>query len=413
VSHSANGDPFAAEVRDALVEELERRGHRPLVDRALVQPGDRWRACLLNWLGACQGAVVLLTKRAVDREWVRAEATILGWRSWLDPSLRVVPALLDGDTPEIALDGLGLGPVQFREIQGAVLDVPGGDARDWARTIAARFEGYRAGPADDPVAKWCRQVSRDILGNDFLADAAATLDVPAADRVDAGGSLAVAVADRLLCSTADRIELGVLDLYQDGRLDVRHLAALVSNAWLPEGMAGPLFAVAQLEQGPRVVTVRVVQPSTAVRLLRRLTCCDNRYVTVPALSAVGAGADDGATLLARYRTTILARVGAETPGAYRYAIASLHRNRHKPVFVLLGEDAMQLGVLPPLLAEFSELTFVCAGTEASIDGVLGQLGEHGYDPQRHVVELTPRLEEGFEMDGATAARRIEGLGEDR
>ena len=61
ISHSSNHDAFAAAVRDAVDEELDRTGHTPLVDAALINPGDRWRAKLLGWLGACHGAVVLLT----------------------------------------------------------------------------------------------------------------------------------------------------------------------------------------------------------------------------------------------------------------------------------------------------------------------------------------------------------------
>ena len=51
ISHSANQDRFAREVRDAVAARLTDLGHTPLLDATLINPGDRWRATLLGWLG--------------------------------------------------------------------------------------------------------------------------------------------------------------------------------------------------------------------------------------------------------------------------------------------------------------------------------------------------------------------------
>jgi TIR domain len=228
ISHSANHDAGAAAVRDAVAKRLGELKHTPLFDVALINPGDRWRAKLLGWLGSCHGAVILLTNRAVYREWVRAEATIIGWRAYLNPAMLVVPVLLDEDTSSSWLDELGLGPVQLREniqfLNASELGNP--DAEAIAEAIAERFVGYQAGLArDDPMAQWLKRVRVHLDGNRFLEEAAELLGVPELDRIDVG-SLCGAVADRLLHSNAIAIEQAVLELIKDPKLQRSRSAAL-------------------------------------------------------------------------------------------------------------------------------------------------------------------------------------------
>jgi len=392
ISHSANSDPAAAAVRDAVSEKLRALGHSPLVDAELIDPGDRWRATLLGWLGSCEAAVVLITSKAADSDWVRAEATVLGWRAWLNPTMRVVPVLLDANASSETLDQLGLRPVQLRDIQVLkAADVAGDSPESWAEAIAARFVGYAAGRAtQDPMSRWLKNVLMHLDQNPFLDEAAECLGVVQDDL-----PLVQAVAHRLLHSDALAIERAFLELIRDSRLRASSFAPLISCAWLPADMGDVLFEVAGAEAGPRVARATLALPRTARRLLSRVTCCDNRYVIVGPFSSVGAGLDDGDELLSRYVNALLREVGASSEEERTTAMASLTKARNRSVFVILGRDALETGVLEQLKSRFDEVVFVCAGPAQTLSNVVA-------------VELTPPLPRAMEEEGGAAANRIEG-----
>ena len=406
ISHSANHDAGVAALRDAVAKRLAELEHMPLFDAALINPGDRWRAKLLGWLGSCHGAVMLLTSRAIYRDWVRAEATIIGWRAYLNPAMRVVPVLLDEDMSSSWLDELGLEPVQLREnvqfLKASELGNPGTEAL--AEAIAQRFVGYQAGPArDDPMAQWLKQVRVHLGGNGFLEEAAELLGVPELDRIDSD-SLCGAVTDRLLHSNAVAIEQAVLELIKDPKLrrSWASFAPLVSCAWLPADMAPVLFDVAAVSSTSHVTAVQVTIVKTAQRLLSRLTCCDNRYTVIGPISLAGTGDDDEGELLHRYISAIFGKVGATSEAQWPTAFASMQEARGRPVFVILGPEALETNVLGHLVNRFGELVFVCAGTREALERAV--LGASATLP---AVELTPRLFEEFEARGDAVAERIE------
>ncbi|WP_432837611.1 toll/interleukin-1 receptor domain-containing protein [Dactylosporangium sp. CA-092794] len=392
ISHSANGDPFAAGVRDAVADKLRALGHTPLVDAELIHPGDRWRATLLGWLGSCDAAVVLITSRAADSDWVRAEATILGWRAWLNPAMRVVPVLLDAGASSATLDGLGLRPVQLRDIQVLkATEVDGDSADSLAEAIAGRFAAYAAGRStQDPMARWLKTVLVHLDRNAFLEEAAECLGIGQDDL-----PLAQAVAHRLLHSNAVAIEQAFLELIRDPKLSPASFAPLISSAWLPADMGDALFAVAAAEAGPRVARATLTLPRTARRLLARVTCCDNRYVIVGPFSSAGAGLDDGGELATRYANAIVREVGASSEEQWAAAMASLRKARDRSVFVILGREALEAGVLERLKPRFDGVVFVCAGPAESLSNV-------------RAVELIPPLPRAVEEEGGAAANRIEG-----
>lgn len=81
-----------------------------LVDKDGLIPGEDWNHQLNLWLAECHVAVILFSKRAIEKsDWVAKEAAILSWRRELDPKFILIPALLDGEsTPEdLAKDFFG------------------------------------------------------------------------------------------------------------------------------------------------------------------------------------------------------------------------------------------------------------------------------------------------------------------
>jgi len=81
-----------------------------LVDHDGLIPGDQWNHKLNLWLAECHVAIILFSKRAIEKsDWVKKEAAILSWRAELDDKFKLIPVLLDGETkPEdLAKDFFG------------------------------------------------------------------------------------------------------------------------------------------------------------------------------------------------------------------------------------------------------------------------------------------------------------------
>jgi hypothetical protein len=75
-----------------------------LVDKDGLTPGDDWNHRLNLWLAECHVAIILFSKRAIEKsDWVAKEAAILSWRAELDEDERftLIPVTLGGEsTPE-------------------------------------------------------------------------------------------------------------------------------------------------------------------------------------------------------------------------------------------------------------------------------------------------------------------------
>ena len=73
-----------------------------LVDKDGLIPGEDWNHQLNLWLAECHVAIILFSKRAIEKShWVAKEAAILSWRAEIDPAFKLIPILLDGQaTPE-------------------------------------------------------------------------------------------------------------------------------------------------------------------------------------------------------------------------------------------------------------------------------------------------------------------------
>lgn len=121
ISHSSRLDELDAEGRPAefnwnllkeTCEKLEAKygdAIEILVDYR-IRVADAWEGRLHEWLAECHVAIILFSKRAAETSnWVKKEATILSWRKLFDPSLKIVPVMLDGMKPEkLAEDYFGI-----------------------------------------------------------------------------------------------------------------------------------------------------------------------------------------------------------------------------------------------------------------------------------------------------------------
>lgn len=67
-----------------------------LVDQEGLMPSCDWEQYLNEWLAECHVAIILFSKRAAHlSNWVKKEATILGWRRQTDPNFKLIPVFID------------------------------------------------------------------------------------------------------------------------------------------------------------------------------------------------------------------------------------------------------------------------------------------------------------------------------
>lgn len=161
ISHSVLQDPAARSLVESLCRDLEGKDLEILVDWKGIESGDDWHDTLIDWMMECHGAILLLSERALLRDWVIREATILDLRQREDPDFELIPVFLAGIDPAVLRDRektplaiLGLDRLQ------------GEDAADEARLLAAlkkRCERLRSQAEITPARRLLRDIAA-ILG---------------------------------------------------------------------------------------------------------------------------------------------------------------------------------------------------------------------------------------------------------
>ncbi|MBK1649582.1 toll/interleukin-1 receptor domain-containing protein [Rhabdochromatium marinum] len=138
-----------------------------LVDRDGLIPGDDWNRELNLWLAECQAAIILVSKRALEKsDWVAKEAAILGWRKVLNPNFILIPVTIEGESCQADLAVGFWGSLEMSRIQCV-------SARHDAQTIVEGVVDSLGNPADLSHSCACTPL-------DLLRDAVAKLLVDAA-----------------------------------------------------------------------------------------------------------------------------------------------------------------------------------------------------------------------------------------
>jgi hypothetical protein len=329
ISHSSLSDPDAELVRDTVQSQLEERGHTVLLDKERLEPGDEWRSVLYQWLGECDGAIVLLNEQAVASPWVAREATILLWRRALGSPVRIVPVLLGGLRFESGEDSW------FRELaalQAARIDAPGTgqtEAQLLAERAVARIGDVSELPAADiPLGAWLRDVAECLadVSPDRLAQAARRLNVrdedwqrallPGAEMFLAHQLLVrpldvevvEAIADLARGMTDERLRR-LVDLIRPTWVDAEAARQLVSASRPgdPDAANAGLAPESAERPGPGawLFGINAGLPGTLQTYIERATCCSNYgYRARPVSGVYGEAATE--ELLAQSETAIRA-----------------------------------------------------------------------------------------------------------
>jgi len=128
---------------------------RILVDKDGLIPGDDWNRELNLWLAECQAAIVLVSRRALERsDWVAKEAAILGWRRALDPGFVLIPVTIEGESTPADLAQGFFGSLDLGRLQCAHV----------ARVAESIVDGIALGLGDPAVlAARCAKTPLDLL----------------------------------------------------------------------------------------------------------------------------------------------------------------------------------------------------------------------------------------------------------
>jgi hypothetical protein len=169
-------------------------------------PSDDWTRQLNLWLAECHAAVMLVTRRALERsDWVAKEAAILGWRWALDPEFRLLLIPIEDECTCADLKSSFFGALDLDRVQSETLPRDAGRIAERIRDGLGDIEALaaRATPLyllQGMVAKLLAQAGTQ----DALEAAADALDcavqTPRATRAEA---VAAALARRLLLASAD------------------------------------------------------------------------------------------------------------------------------------------------------------------------------------------------------------------
>jgi hypothetical protein len=262
ISHSTRpGDQSEVVLRE-LVDKLS-IAFEPWWDRRSLQPGDDWNGEIVMALGQARGAVILLSRRALESsDWVQYEASVLAWRYAIarlqNPpaqfSLLVVP--LDQITQE-EISNSPFGPMGLTRIQLVPEDTPAQIAERVLENIAKLQEVAVDTPwqrMESELARWLRQVPVD-----FLLQASESAGHAISDRSPAG--LPERLVGALLAAQPDQVinAFNVLAPVMTNDKGNETVVNIVTAMWIKARAAAP---VAEAVAHPDVVCALVLNCGT-------------------------------------------------------------------------------------------------------------------------------------------------------
>ena len=389
---------YARHIRDEVKRLLE-TDFDVLLDRELLDPGDRWSIKLKRWLGECDGAVLLLSEDAIESKWVLQEATILTWRWYLRANFRLIPVRLGGLTDE-ALAAAGFGPLQISDIQAARVEGTVGFSRAEADALAARIaERFKdlATNESDAMGDWVDDVAAilSLLPENILFKTCGPLAIAPDDWAhfpDQARTVAHALLHAKLGSTSQALERIVTALSSTEAF-VR-LAEKLLPMWVDPAAAAALAE--NRNSGWHAYAINTDDDDVARDYLRRAWCCPpwlkNRHVLFD--EPVGEGQAD--EVIARLHDAIVLALKIKSRDRDRLA-GEVGR---RAFFVLLGESVRMNEELCAAISADEALS------TATVLQLAGRNFERTPDALKLLVRLVPELDEQRETDAYHDKRSI-------
>ncbi len=262
------------EAREALAAALVAAGYEVLLDKHGLRAGDRWREVVNGWIGHCDGAVALVSEKAIASDWFAYEVSVVGFfAARPGTTFRLVPLRL---VPGKRIREWNLNrPAQLLESQGtdllfdAALDA---DAAARKAAVDAAVQkivtdlGSLLPAASTPLERAAYRLHETIAGiqNPVLLQNLAERLAPLTDGWTLGPDPARRLALRMMTAGLD----GCGDVLNDlqgilGDAAFKDLVDVLGSSWVDEPAVEALSSVFAEAAGSRAVAARARDPLSA------------------------------------------------------------------------------------------------------------------------------------------------------
>ncbi|HEX8144710.1 MAG TPA: toll/interleukin-1 receptor domain-containing protein [Pyrinomonadaceae bacterium] len=388
ISHSAKEEHAEATLK-AIEEELQ-ADFDVFIDRFRLQPGQRWRNELFTRMYRSHGAVILLSKDALESTFVPTEVSILGSRPYLDEDFKLLPVLLGEVTREEVEQ-------KFSALKLTEIQLLGGKSpKEVAQAVRQAFLQLIPKQAAQTPFEKLEHLIANLLKNvpeAALRGAAVTLGADL-DVWEPDADLQTRLARELW--QADFISsIQAVNDDLSGYLDERQvesLIELIAPSWVDPCLAGGIPSVARGERDRRALGINGTMAFTANMFVRR-ACCRAPKISWPVVTLSAAWDEHTVeSLRAEINAALRSRfyMDADDGDAILRAILEEREGKLKePIFVMFPPPAPPAEVLKELRKGFPTVTFFLLTGES--------LPEPGEGEAAYFQSLVPGLAPGAEM----------------
>jgi hypothetical protein len=369
ISHSAREPKEANDVRTAIREMLQSKEHNDryavLMDDLSLSPGDAWRSSINLWLGTCDAAIVILSKKALLSDYVAFELSILGYRRWRahrdGREFRIIPVLVDVTMEEVEQSRLK--PTQVGEWMSTIT----GSKEAIAQKIVAALDGVVTDDAI-PIENMARVLDAHLPSNDFyLEQAAAALGKELPWDVSEGKRFCLAL-QLLGAGMSTPAVKAVRQLRRDPGFQEPFLPTienLLSSSWV-DLTADDIYHHMRQKEPPALVlnasfpdTARMYVRSAQYRRTPVLNCVIAEPNTIIEELEESKQGDDAAyreRIVAEVRKELFAKFQVSTQADLDLALSD-SASFDEPVVVAIKAPSIKPATLAALHAAFSHVTF--------------------------------------------------------
>jgi len=260
ISHAAADDPT---LLWAVHDALKAAGFDVLMDVARLQGGMDWRNEIYVWIARAHGAVVILTEKSKDRDWVKFEIAALASRRLLD-GVQLIPVLVP-PLDDAVLRERQFEPYDVARLQAMKVDSTDANAID---DVVSRFQGLVQAFSDTPFDLLQMIVARALkVDDDVLERTALALD-PAAQNAIVDKSY---VAAALFHAPADKLCNALQQLGGDmSRSQLLKILQIVTPFWIEPAAIVDIAREAASPGGPhRILLLNTTNGQIGVMYIQR------------------------------------------------------------------------------------------------------------------------------------------------
>jgi hypothetical protein len=367
VSHSARGEDDTRQLLDELRAGLEavkdKEGNQKfavLIDKDDLDPGVLWRQTLNTWIGSCDVAIVLLTEKALNSDYVQYETTVLRYREVSVPehSCTVIPVLVAPVDAKRVNDTQGFKASQITESQGIVsgrISDPH-DRADLIDTVISHLVNLER--KESPLQEqeiFLEDLFRRKVPKDKVTNSLKKLEVDLGGwDVDVYRSLALAMLSRGLDGASSRV---IFDIRSDiqNRAELEALFEIVATSWIDLRSTRFLGKIATGSPNQRVVALDSTNHFIAEKYVwRASTNPKDPWDVAPVTAAFSEKAVED--LSREIETSLRREVGLEDDGDLQGTLQG-QNYAGLPVFVAMPAAGVTTKILDELRLKFPTVTF--------------------------------------------------------